>query len=92
VAWRIGSFTIAPGQTVRHSYSWAGTPQGPQIAFARPTQLITVSNGVNTTGQGFHVNGGTGYWIDISCEDVHGTGGFGAYDIWGGTVLGLPNA
>jgi hypothetical protein len=92
MAWRVESFQIAPGATIRHSYSWAGQPKGPQIAFARPNQLLTVSNGVNTIGQGFHVNGGTGYWIDISCEDVHRTGGFGSYDLVGGTMLGLPSA
>ena len=92
MAWRVGSFSIAPGANVRHGYSWGGQPQGPQFAIAGPCQLISVSNGVTTVGHGFDVNGGTDYWVDITCEDIHGTGGYGSYDLWGGTMLGLPNA
>ncbi len=93
MAWKLGQFQIAPGQKLRHGYWWNGPPKGPQIAVASPiTAIVTGSNGVNTVGNGFHLNGGCNYWVDVVGEDVHGTGGFGVYDIWVGSLFGLPSS
>jgi hypothetical protein len=83
--WQLmGSTQIAPGKTVRHGYWWGGPSKGPQMALACPnTKIETWSNHVNTVKQGFrNGNNGCVYTVDVSCEDVFGTGGFGTYEVW----------
>ena len=82
--WKLGSFTILPGQKVSHGYWWGGPSMGPQNALASPnTTIQTQSNQVSTVKQGFHYgNPGCGYTVDVECVDVFGTGAYGVYEVW----------
>lgn len=81
------NFTISSGQTVRHWISWRDFPagRGTVVLFAAPpnirthgNRLVSRSNGVEQSG---HV---VAYTVDVSCEDVTGTGVGAGYQIGGG--------